>query len=190
MDYGYLRFSRTRQRREPQLDGVALDRRFIDTLGSRVRDRPQLAALLEQIRPGDTIHVHSLDRLARSMTHLLKLVDTITKRGARLVFHCEGLTFDGSTDTVRARAQLQMLGAVVRFELTLIDERARETRAVRNARSLRPGRPVVLTPVRVRRGRAERVEGEPAAAIVLDLDRRRPIIYRALLGGNRRDKSR
>lgn len=180
MNFGYLRVSTSGQNTERQLEGVAVDRTFADTIGGHVRERPQLAVLLDQVRPGDTIHVHSLDRLARSLAHLLELVEEITGRGVTLQFHREGLAFDGGAGTALQRMQLQMLGAVAEFERSLIAERAAEGRAVAKARGVRFGRPAALTAAQVRIARAERAAGKSVSAIAIDLDVSRPVIYRAL----------
>lgn len=194
MDFGYLRVSTGGQCPEHQLDGMALDRRFADTISGHVRDRPELTALLDQVRPGDTIHVHSFDRLAWSLSHLRELVETITGRGVTLVFHREGLSFEGAMGAALQRMRLQLLlGTVAESDRSLsaaraATGRAATGRAVGKARGVRFGRLAVLTPVQVRQARVERVVGKSAAAIALDLDRNRPIIYRALVDGARGDR--
>lgn len=74
---GYIRVSSVDQNVDRQLDGVALDKVFTEKLSGANTDRPQLQAMLEYVREGDVILVHSIDRLARSLADLLKLVSCL-----------------------------------------------------------------------------------------------------------------
>ena len=74
---GYIRVSSEGQNTDRQLDNVSLDKRFIDKVSGASKDRPQLTACLEYIRSGDTLHVHSIDRLARSLRDLQEIVDSL-----------------------------------------------------------------------------------------------------------------
>ena len=77
MDFGYKRVSTIDQSTERQLEGIKLDRVFEDKLSGKDRNRPQLDLLLSILREGDSIHIHSMDRLARNCLDLLNLVKTI-----------------------------------------------------------------------------------------------------------------
>ena len=92
---GYIRVSSFDQHPERQLDGMALDRSFIDTASGKDVDRPQLEALMTFVRSGDTVVVHSMDRLARNLDDLRRVVQCLTARGVRIQFLKEHLTFTG-----------------------------------------------------------------------------------------------
>jgi len=79
---GYTRVSSLDQNPDRQLDSVALDRVFTDSASGRSTARPQLEALLAFIRDGDTVLVHSMDRLARNLDDLRALVRTLTGPGS------------------------------------------------------------------------------------------------------------
>lgn len=81
---GYIRVSSVDQNPERQLDGITLDKVFTEKVSGATTDRPQLQAMLEYVREGDTIVVHSIDRLARSLADLLKLVEDLNKRGIHI----------------------------------------------------------------------------------------------------------
>jgi len=92
---GYLRVSTVIQNTARQLEGVALDKVFEDRASGKNTDRPQLAACLSHLREGDTLHVHSMDRLCRNLDDLRRIVKDLTGRGVVVRFHKEGLTFTG-----------------------------------------------------------------------------------------------
>lgn len=92
---GYVRVSAFEQNVDRQLDGIALDRVFTDRASGKDVGRPQLAALLAFIREGDTLVVHSMDRLARNLDDLRKLVQSLTRQGIRIEFVKESLSFTG-----------------------------------------------------------------------------------------------
>ena len=76
---GYIRVSTTDQNHERQLDGLKLDKHFIDKASGKDTNRPQLTAMLDYVRDGDTIYVHSMDRLARNLDDLRRLVNQFTE---------------------------------------------------------------------------------------------------------------
>lgn len=92
---GYIRVSSADQNPERQLEGFELDRIFTDKASAKDTNRPELNALLSFIREGDTLVVHSMDRLARNLFDLRQLVTTLTLRKIRIEFVKEGLTFSG-----------------------------------------------------------------------------------------------
>jgi DNA invertase Pin-like site-specific DNA recombinase len=91
----------------------------------RDTQRPQLDALLSFAREGDTVVVHSMDRLARNLDDLRRLVQSLTKRGIRIEFVKECLSFTGE-DSPMANLLLSVMGAFAEFERALIGERQRE----------------------------------------------------------------
>lgn len=92
-------------------------------------NRPELIACLKRLRKGDTLHIHSMGRLARSLDDLRRIVKNLTSEGVIVRFHKEGLSFTGE-DSPMSNLLLSMLGAVAEFERSLIKERQREGIAI------------------------------------------------------------
>lgn len=130
---GYVRVSSVGQNDARQLDGITLDKTFTDKASGKDTQRPQLQAMLEFVREGDTVMVHSMDRLARSLKDLEAIVTGLTGRGVTVSFVSQGMTFTGD-DSPMNTLMLQMLGAVSQFERSLILERQREGIAIAKAR--------------------------------------------------------
>mgnify|MGYP000294564140 CR=1 FL=1 len=125
-DIGYVRVSTLEQNVSRQLDGVALKKVFADRCSGGDTNRPELIALMEFVREGDTVHVHSIDRLARNSQDLLRLVDEFKALGVTLHFHREALTFTtGDSDPI-GELMFTMLGAFAQFERSILKERQRE----------------------------------------------------------------
>ncbi len=76
---GYIRVSSYSQNTDRQLVGVELDKTFTEKASAKNANRPQLQACLEWVREGDTLHVHSIDRLARNLFDLQKIVEHLTR---------------------------------------------------------------------------------------------------------------
>ena len=92
MIFNYIRVSTTLQNTDRQLLNIPCDREYEDKLSGKDTNRPQLQAMLDNLRSGDVINVHSMDRLARNVQDLLKLIDTILQKGASITFHKENMT--------------------------------------------------------------------------------------------------
>ncbi|XLU02752.1 Transposon resolvase (plasmid) [Aeromonas rivipollensis] len=97
---------------------------FTDKASGKDTQRPQLEALLSFVREGDTVVVHSMDRLARNLDDLRRLVQKLTQRGVRIEFLKEGLVFTGE-DSPMANLMLSVMGAFAEFERALIREQQR-----------------------------------------------------------------
>src|SRR6266511_2013940 len=95
MRVGYVRVSTVDQNTVRQLDGVAVERVFTDTASGKDAARPKLNELIAFVRDGDAVTVHSMDRLARNLDDLRRLVRTLTGKGVRVEFVKENLTFTG-----------------------------------------------------------------------------------------------
>jgi len=141
---GYIRVSSVEQNPERQLDGLSLDRVFTDKASGKSTDRPQLEALLAFVREGDIVVVHSMDRLARNLDDLRRLVQSLTARRIQIEFVKECLTFSGD-DSPMATLLLSVMGAFAEFERALIRERQREGIALAKTRGAYRGRQHVLT---------------------------------------------
>jgi DNA invertase Pin-like site-specific DNA recombinase len=146
---GYKRVSTVEQNTTRQLDGVAVGKVFEDKASGKNTARPQLQAALEFCREGDTLVVHSMDRLARNLTDLKILVKGLTDRGIAVEFIHEHLTFTGE-DSPMSNLLLSMLGAVAEFERALILERQREGIALAKAEGKYKGRKKALNAAEVR----------------------------------------
>lgn len=146
---GYLRVSSVDQSTARQLDGLALDQVFEDKVSGATAERPQLKAALKHCRAGDTLVVHSMDRLARNLGDLKALVDDLTARGVSVEFIKEHQTFRPGHEDPMATLMLHLLGAVAQFERDLIKERQREGIAIAKAKGVYKGRAPKLTPEQV-----------------------------------------
>jgi DNA invertase Pin-like site-specific DNA recombinase len=125
---GYIRVSSVDQNTDRQLDGETLTVTFTDKASGKDTDRPQLQAMLAgNWAVGSTVVVHSMDRLARSLADLLRIVEELTGRGISVTFIKEAKTFKGSsTPDPMDKLMLSMLGAFAEYERSLIRERQRE----------------------------------------------------------------
>jgi DNA invertase Pin-like site-specific DNA recombinase len=122
---GYARVSTVDQNLEAQLEQLkaAGCNKVYEEKASGVKvDRPQLAALLEYCREGDTVVVCKLDRIARSTAHLLSIVEGLEKKGVAL----KVLNISLDTSTANGRLMLSMLAAIGQFEREMMLERQRE----------------------------------------------------------------
>src|SRR5665213_3199117 len=122
---GYCRVSTLDQNTDRQLEGVKLDKVFTDKASGKDTARPQLQAALEYLREGDLFVIHSMDRLARNLDDLRRVVFDLTKKGVHVQFVKENLTFTGE-DSAMSTLLMSMLGAVAEFERSMIRERQRE----------------------------------------------------------------
>ena len=136
---GYVRVSSLSQNTDRQLEGLQLDRVFTDKVSGKDIDRPQLQEMLEFVREGDTVVVHSMDRLARNLDDLRRTVQSLNKRGVAVEFQHEHLTFTGE-DTPMANLLLSVMGAFAEFERSLIRERQLEGIALAKLRGAYKGR--------------------------------------------------
>ncbi len=177
---GYIRVSSTDQNIDRQLDGIPLDTLFTDHVSGKNTDRDQLQAMLRHVRAGDTLHVHSLDRLARNLLDLRTLVDDLTSRGVEIRFVKEGLTFTGGTGDPIATLMLNLLGSFAEFERAIIRERQREGIALARERGAYKGRKPALTDQQADELRARAAAGEPKASLARDYNISRETVYQYL----------
>lgn len=122
---GYIRVSSDGQNTARQLDGIKIDKEFIDTMTGSIRSRPQLEECLNYVRKGDTLHVHSIDRLARNLRDLQEIIDGLVCKDITVKFHAENLTFTGD-DSPMSKLTLHLMGAFAEFERTITRTRQRE----------------------------------------------------------------
>lgn len=157
-------------------DGVNVDRTFEDKRSGKDRARPELKAALEFCRDGDTLVVHSMDRLARNLGDLRSLVTELTKRGVNVQFMKENLTFTGE-DSAMSNLLLSLLGAVSEFERALILERQREGIAIAKARGVYKGRKKALSADRAKELRKRIAAGDSKTALAQEFGISRETLY-------------
>ena len=181
---GYVRVSTADQstaRQDQQLQGLSLDRVFTDIASGKDANRPQLTAALMHLREHDVLYVHSMDRLARNLEDLRKIVTDLTDRGVTVKFIKEGLEFDRTANSV-SKLLLSIMGAFAEFERNLIRERQREGIAIAKSKGVYKGRKPSLTSEQ----QSELIEAVRAGAKKSDLMRQfgvsRQTLYNYLAG--------
>jgi DNA invertase Pin-like site-specific DNA recombinase len=176
MRVGYVRVSSVDQNTVRQLDGIEVERVFTDKASGKDVERPRLEELLAFVRDGDTVIVHSMDRLARNLDDLRRIVRTLTGKGVRVEFVTEHLTFTGE-DSPMATLLLSVMGAFAEFERALILERQREGIAAAKQRGVYTGRKPALTPEQARQVRERVAAGERKSALAREFGISRETIY-------------
>jgi DNA invertase Pin-like site-specific DNA recombinase len=176
---GYIRVSSVDQNTERQLDGVELDKKFMDKASGKDTNRPQLQAALEYLRDGDVLVCHSMDRLARNLDDLRKLVTDLTGRGVIVEFDKEHLTFT-SEDNAMSKLLLSMMGAFAEFERSLLKERQREGIAIAKAKGLYRGRKPSLDAGQAEELRKRIAAGGKKAVIAREFGISRETLYQYL----------
>jgi len=176
---GYVRVSSFDQNPERQLENISLNKVFTDKASGKDTKRPELEALLAFAREGDTVVVHSMDRLARNLDDLRRLVQMLTKRGIRIEFVKEGLHFTGE-DSPMANLLLSVMGAFAEFERALIRERQREGIALAKKRGAYRGRKKALSPEQVADLRQRATAGDQKATLAREFGISRETLYQYL----------
>lgn len=150
MRVGYGRVSTRDQNPDGQRDALAAagcDEVFVDSASGKLSSRPQLdQALLVARRAGDQLVVTKLDRLGRSLEHLIQLSEVLQERGVDLVVLDQGI----DTSTPVGRMFFQVLGSIAEFEHALMSERTRDGLAAARARGRTGGQKPKLTPRQAR----------------------------------------
>jgi len=176
---GYIRVSSFDQNVDRQLDGIEVDRIFTDKASGKDVKRPQLEAMLAFVRDGDTLVVHSMDRLARNLDDLRQLVQSLTTRGVKIEFVKEHLLFTGE-DSPMATLLLSVMGAFAEFERALIRERQREGIALAKQRGAYRGRKKALNEEKVAELKQRVAAGEQKATVARSLGISRETLYQYL----------
>lgn len=179
---GYVRVSTAEQNTERQLDGVGCDRIFTDKASGKDTSRPELERALAYVRDGDTLVVHSMDRLARNLDDLRRLVRNLNAKGVQVRFIKESLTFAGEDSPV-AMLMLSMMGAFAEFERSLIRERQREGIALAKARGVYKGRHRALSDEQAKELHRRASAGEKIAPLARAFGITRETAYRYLREG-------
>lgn len=176
MRVGYVRVSTVDQNTVRQLDGVEVERVFTDKASGKDTARPKLDEMIAFVRAGDTVLVHSMDRLARNLDDLRRLVRTLTGKGVRVEFVKESLTFTGE-DSPMATLLLSVMGAFAEFERALILERQREGITAAKQRGAYTGRKPALTGEQAAELRERAAAGERKSALAKEFGISRETVY-------------
>ena len=179
MRVGYVRISSVDQNAVRQLDGIAVERTFTDKASGKDTTRPKLDEMLAFVRDGDTVIVHSMDRLARNLDDLRRIVRTLTGKGVQVEFVKENLTFTGE-DSPMANLMLSVLGAVGQFERDLIKERQREGIALARQRGAYRGRKQALPADKLPELLQKVKAGEKKARLAREFGISRQTLYESL----------
>lgn len=177
MIFNYKRVSTTDQNTERQLLDIACDREYVEKISGKDTNRPELQAMLLNIRAGDVVNVHSMDRLARNTKDLLNLVEHITDKGAKVVFHKENLIFAPDKQDPYQKMMMTMLGAVAELERAILLERQREGIAVAKMNGKYKGGKNKLSDEQVAELNALHKQGLPIAKIARQFKITRPTVY-------------
>src|SRR4051795_10672443 len=173
---GYIRVSSLDQQVARQLEGIEVDKTFTDKASGKDAKRPELELLLSFARAGDTVMVHSMDRLARNLDDLRRIVRTLTGKGVRVEFVKENLAFTGE-DSPMATLLLSVMGAFAEFERALILERQREGIAAAKQRGVYTGRKPALTAGQADQLRERAAAGEQKAVLAKEFGISRETVY-------------
>jgi DNA invertase Pin-like site-specific DNA recombinase len=176
---GYIRVSSLDQHTERQLQGVELDKVFTDKASGKDTARPQLQAALEFLRSGDLFIIHSMDRLARNLDDLRRIVLQLTKKGVHVQFVKESLTFTGE-DSPMSNLLLSMLGAVAEFERNLIRSRQFEGIELAKKRGVYKGRKPSLTECQIADLQQRAIAGEKKTVLAREFRISRETVYQYL----------
>jgi DNA invertase Pin-like site-specific DNA recombinase len=177
---GYARVSTADQ--QPHLQVDALERAgcyrvFTETASGAAADRPVLELVLDQLRPGDTLVVWKLDRLGRSLRHLVDTVSGLAERGVGF----RSLQEQVDTTTPGGKLVFHVFAALAEFERDLIRERTSAGLAAARARGRHGGRPSVMTAHKLQVAREMYASGQyTVAAIAKTLGVSRASVYRQL----------
>lgn len=176
---GYVRVSTEDQNPARQLEGLEMDRVFLDKFTGKVLERPQFMEMMKYVREGDHVYVHSMDRLARNLMDLRKTVETLNKRNVKVQFMKENLTFTGD-DTPMSMLLLSMMGAFAEFELSLIRERQKEGIRLARQRGVYIGRKKMLNAEQILEVHRLAKEGYKKTKIAEMFNMSREVVYKYL----------
>jgi len=125
---GYIRVSTTDQNTSRQLSdlNIEFDKVFEEKVSGATREREQLKALIDYVRDGDTVYVHSIDRLGRSLIDLKNIIEELKIKGVTVVFVKNGLEFNASQNNSTHELMFNILASFAQFERDMIKERQAE----------------------------------------------------------------
>lgn len=142
---GYIRVSTYEQnpaRQEVLMKELGVEKLFLDKLSGKNTKRPQLQAMLEYVREGDTVVIESLSRLGRSVKDLIEINEELTKKGVALESKKEKI----ETLTASGRLMFNVIAAIAQFEREIMLERQREGIAIAKLEGKYKGRKEIAKP--------------------------------------------
>ena len=142
---GYRRVSMDTQNLERQLVGLEIDKMFDDFCSGKNVERPQFTAMMQYLRDGDTLHVHSLDRLGRNMNDLRNTIEILQQRGVAVLFHNENIKFEGKSLNPINNLLFNLMCSFAEFERSVLLERQKEGIAVAKLQGKYKGRRPALS---------------------------------------------
>jgi DNA invertase Pin-like site-specific DNA recombinase len=178
---GYTRVSSEHQKTERQLNGIKLDKTFTEKLsGKSTNNRQALWDCIDYIRDGDTLHLHSIDRLARNLADLQQLIARIIEKGVVVKFHAEGLIFSNDGNNPMNNLMMQVLGAFAEFERSMIRERQREGINKALSMGVKFGAAPKINAPQIEEIKSRRAGGESVISIADEFNVSRQTIYSIL----------
>jgi len=184
MRIGYARISTTDQTMAAQHDALTsagCDRVYEETASGARNDRPVLGEVIRSLRDGDTLVVYKLDRVARSLPHLLEIMDTLKNAGAGF----QSLTEEINTTTPGGRLVFHVMAAISEFERDLIGERTAAGLKAAKARGRIGGRPRKMTGDKIKAAERLLASGTPVRDVADMLSISVPTLYRWCPGSAR-----
>ena len=186
MNIGYKRVSTEDQSNDRQLAGIQLDKpAFEDKASGATKDRPQLQLCLLTLREGDVLHVHSVDRLARSLLDAISIIEQVLSVGASIIIYSPRLEFKTGKDNPYATFQLQLFASIAQLERAMIRERQREGTARAKLHGTKSGKPWGTQPLDMSRSQEAIAlcdQGHNISTIAKTMGLSRGSIYKLLQG--------
>lgn len=142
MKVAYIRVSTVEQNESRQFEAMqdkGIEKFFTEKVSGKDTNRPQLKAMLEFVREGDTVYIHDFSRLARSTKDLLEIVEQLNNKGVTLISNKENI----DTSTPTGKLMLTMIGAIAEFERANLLERQREGIEIAKREGKYKGRQVI-----------------------------------------------
>lgn len=184
MQIGYARISTRDQNLSAQLDALTqagCDRVYEEMASGALSDRPILAEVMRSLRDGDTLVVYKLDRIARSLPHLLETMDALNQNGVGF----RSLTEDINTTTPGGRLVFHVMAAISEFERDLIRERTAAGLKAAKARGRTGGRPRKMTAEKIKAAQKLLSSGTPVRDVAEMFNISVPTLYRWCPGSGR-----
>ncbi len=174
---GYVRVSTTDQNPDRQLVDVQLDKKFIDYASAINLNRDALQEMLRFVREDDTVFVHSMDRLARTVKDLKEVVITLTQKNVKVKFLKENIEF-GNENSSLSMLMLHLLGAFAEFEHAFILERQMQGISIAKGKGRYKGRSQKLNSDKIEILRKEMLTRKSKSQIAKELGVSRQTLYK------------
>ena len=181
---GYVRVSSVDQNLDRQLADVPVERIYQDKTSGKSRARPGLEECLRNVRRGDVLMVHSIDRLARDLYDLQGILKELSEKGVSVKFLKENLEFPpGDKANPFQVMQMQLLGTFAQFERSMIRERQKEGIEMARKKGKKLGRGKGITPGKEEKIRQLKEQGLSARAIGQEVGCSHTSVIRILKAG-------